>query len=103
VTGAGRGGRNQEVALGAASLLEGRLGIVVASLGTDGIDGPTDAAGGMVDGATVARARAAGRDVADALARNDSYTLLQATDDLIRTGPTGTNVADLMLVLVGER
>lgn len=102
VTGAGKGGRNQEVALGAASFLEGRPGIVVASLGTDGIDGPTDAAGGMVDGATAARARDAGRDVEDALARNDAYPLLEATGDLIRTGPTGTNVADLMLVLVGE-
>lgn len=102
VTGAGKGGRNQEVALGAASFLEGRSGIVVASLGTDGIDGPTDAAGGMVDGATAARARATGREVEDALARNDAYPLLAATGDLIRTGPTGTNVADLMLVLVGE-
>jgi hydroxypyruvate reductase len=102
VTGPGRGGRNQEVALGAASLLEGHPGIVVASLGTDGVDGPTDAAGALVDEGTVGRARSRGMEVSDALHRNDAYPLLEATGDLIRTGPTGTNVADLMLVLVGE-
>ncbi len=102
VTGTGKGGPNQEVALGGAALLRGRDGVVVASLGTDGIDGPTDAAGGLVDGATVARAHAAGRQVQDALDRNDAYGFLEATGDLIHTGPTGTNVADLMLVLIGE-
>ncbi|HSM05945.1 MAG TPA: DUF4147 domain-containing protein, partial [Longimicrobiales bacterium] len=100
VTGPGRGGRNQEVALGAALALDGRGGILVASLGTDGIDGPTDAAGGFGDGGTRSRAAALGLDVEAALRRNDAYTLLDALDDLIRVGPTGTNVADLMVVLV---
>lgn len=100
VRGPGKGGRNQEVALGAALGLDGREGILVASLGTDGVDGPTDAAGALADGSTVTRARAVGLEVADALERNDAYPLLDALGDLIRTGPTGTNVADLMLVLV---
>ncbi|MEJ2538672.1 MAG: MOFRL family protein [Gemmatimonadota bacterium] len=100
VTGSGLGGRNQEVALGAALALEGRSGIVVASLGTDGVDGPTDAAGGLADGSSVERARAMGRSVADALERNDAYPVLDALGDLVRTGVTGTNVADLMVVLV---
>ena len=102
VTGSGTGGPNQEVAVAGASLLDGRDGIVLASLGTDGIDGPTDAAGGMVDGATVSRARDAGWRVQEALEGNDAYGLLEATGDLIHTGPTGTNVADLMLVLIRE-
>ncbi|HSG48441.1 MAG TPA: DUF4147 domain-containing protein, partial [Longimicrobiales bacterium] len=100
VTGPGKGGRNQEVALGAATALDGRPGVLVASLGTDGIDGPTDAAGAMADGTTVARARGAGLDPWAALDANDAYPLLDALGDLIRTGPTGTNVADLMLVMV---
>ncbi len=102
VVGSGRGGRNQEVALGAALALEGRDGILVASLGTDGIDGPTDAAGAWADGQTVARARRLGWDAAKALAENDAYPFFDALGDLIRTGPTGTNVADLMLVLVSK-
>ena len=101
VTGSGKGGRNQEVALGAGLALAGREGILVAALGTDGIDGPTDAAGGLGDGSTVERAAEVGLDVEGALRRNDAYPLLEALGDLIRTGPTGTNVADLMLVLVG--
>src|SRR5207245_1406374 len=67
--------------------------------GTDGVDGPTDAAGACVDGGTVARARARGFDPASALAATDSYPLLDATGDLLRTGPTGTNVADLVVAL----
>jgi len=102
VTGPGRGGRNQEVALGAALALSGREGILVAALGTDGIDGPTDAAGGFGDGSTRDRAAEAGMDLENALLRNDAYPLLDSLGDLIRTGPTGTNVADLMLVLVGS-
>lgn len=106
VTGAGRGGRNQEVALGAAIALDGRLEtdeaerVLVVSAGTDGIDGPTDAAGAVATGVTVARARARGLDAAAALADNDAYPFFRALDDLVVTGPTGTNVMDLMLVLV---
>jgi glycerate-2-kinase len=101
VTGGGRGGRNQEAALGAARLLDGRVGIVVGAMGTDGVDGPTDAAGGIVDGGTVTRARAAGFDLEEALAANDAYPLLDAVGGLLRTGPTGTNVADLFVAVVG--
>lgn len=101
VRGGGRGGRSQELALAAALEIEGEPGVVVAAAGTDGRDGPTDAAGGMVDGETVARGRAAGLEATDALARNDAHTFLRASGDLVVTGPTGTNVADLVLVLVG--
>lgn len=103
VRGNGRGGRNQELALAAALEIEGEPGVVVASVGTDGRDGPTDAAGAVVDGETVARgAAAAGVDAGEALERNDSHAFLRASGDLVVTGPTGTNVNDLVLVLVGE-
>ena len=101
VRGGGQGGRSQELALAAARALDGIPDVTLASVGTDGTDGPTDAAGAMVDGETLARARRLGLDAADALARNDAYPLLQATGDLVRTGPTGTNVGDVVLVLVG--
>lgn len=101
VRGPGRGGRSQELALAAALEIDGEPGVVVAALGTDGRDGPTDAAGGMVDGETVARGRAAGVEASDALERNDAHTYLRASGDLVVTGPTGTNVNDLVLVLVG--
>ncbi len=97
VTGSGRGGRNQEAALAAAIEIEGR-GVTFLAAGTDGIDGPTDAAGGIVDGETVRRGRALGLDAGEALDDNDAYPYLSATGDLIVTGPTGTNVADLWLV-----
>jgi glycerate 2-kinase len=100
VRGSGRGGRNQELALAAAIALEGEDGILLAALGTDGSDGPTDAAGGLVDGGTAERARAAGLDVAASLEANDSYRALRAAGDLLVTGPTGTNVNDVALVLV---
>ncbi len=103
VRGPGRGGRNQEVALGAALALEGWENVLIATLATDGTDGPTDAAGAFADGSTVARARALGLDPADHLARNDAYPLFAALGDLIITGPTGTNVNDLAFVLVRER
>lgn len=102
VRGDGRGGRNQELALGAAFVLRGMHGVVVGSIGTDGIDGPTDAAGALVDGTTVARALEQGIDTAETLSRNDAYALLQAVDGLISTGPTGTNVMDLQIVIVGD-
>lgn len=101
VRGTGRGGRNQEVALGAALALEGWENILIATLATDGTDGPTDAAGAFADGTTVARARALGMDPTDYLARNDAYTLFASLGDLILTGPTGTNVNDLAFVLIG--
>jgi glycerate 2-kinase len=103
VRGDGLGGRNQELALAAAIALEGRDGVLLAALGTDGTDGPTDAAGGVVDGGTVERGRAAGVDAEDALRRNDAYRFLQAAGDLLLTGPTGTNVNDVVLVIVPSR
>jgi glycerate 2-kinase len=97
VRGDGDGGRNQEAAL-AVSLAIRETGDVFVAFGTDGIDGPTDAAGAYVDGSTARRMQEAGIDAADALARNDSHRALEAAGALIRTGPTGVNVADLWLV-----
>jgi glycerate-2-kinase len=95
----GRGGRCQQLALAASVALAGEDGMVLLAAGSDGVDGPTDAAGACVDGGTVERARAAGRDPARALATTDSHPLLDATGDLLRTGPTGTNVTDLVVAL----
>jgi hydroxypyruvate reductase len=97
---AGMGGRNQELALAAALGLEGSQGITVVSLATDGSDGPTDSAGGMADGATAARGRILGLDLEEHLRRHDAYPFLEATHDLLRTGPTQTNVNDLVFVFV---
>ena len=97
--GEGLGGRNQEFALACALALDGVPGAVALSGGTDGSDGPTDAAGSLADGRTLERARAAGLDAAAFLARNDSYHFFDALGDLIRTGPTGTNVMDVRLLL----
>jgi len=94
----GRGGRSQQLALAAALALAGERAVLLAA-GTDGVDGPSGAAGACVDGDTVARARAAGADPAHALAATDSARLLGATGDLLVTGPTGTNVADLVVAL----
>jgi glycerate 2-kinase len=101
VTGAGKGGRNQEFALAAARLL-GELGTlaVVASVGTDGIDGPTDAAGAVADSTTIARALAAGLSPERFLLDNNAYAFFDALGDLIHTGPTGTNVGDLQVILL---
>ena len=101
--GDGLGGRNQEFALAAALGLTGLDGVLAFSGGTDGTDGPTDAAGAWADGATVARAEAAGVSAIAALNRNDSYHFFEALGDLVKTGPTGTNVADVRLVLVGRK
>jgi glycerate 2-kinase len=98
--GTGRGGRNQELALRVAVALQGRAGWRFLSGGTDGRDGPTDAAGALVDGGTVARIRGAGGDVAALLANNDSYAALKLAGDLLITGGTGTNVADLQILCV---
>jgi len=97
VRGSGRGGRNQEAALAAAMEIDGRDVTFLAG-GTDGIDGPTDAAGGLVDGGTIDRGLAARFDPFAALADNDTYPFLAAAGDLVVTGPTGTNVADLWLL-----
>jgi glycerate 2-kinase len=94
----GRGGRNQQFALYCASKIAGE-NIAVLSAGTDGIDGESDAAGAVADGTTVERARAAGLDPAQALARFDAFPLFDALGDAIITGPTGTNVRDLRMLL----
>ena len=99
LTGHGLGGRNQELALAAAPGLAG-LPAAVFSVGSDGTDGPTDAAGGYVDGDTAAALTARGLDAGAVLADNDAYHALQAVDGLIVTGPTGTNVNDVAVVLV---
>ncbi len=96
----GKGGRNQELALAAALALQGHPGVTVVSLATDGTDGPTESAGAMVDGETVARGAAVALSAADHLARHDAYPYLVATQDLLQTGPTQTNVNDLLFVFV---
>jgi glycerate 2-kinase len=101
--GGGLGGRNQEFALAAAIALEGVPGVLVFSAGTDGTDGPTPAAGAMADGATVSRAAALGLDARRMLAANDSYHFFEPLGDLVVTGPTGTNVMDVRLMLVRPR
>ena len=98
--GAGKGGRNQELALAAACELDGRSGIALLAAGTDGTDGPTDAAGAYADGGTVQRGRALGLDARDALEQNDSYSFFRAEGGLLITGPTRTNVMDLVLTLL---
>ena len=103
VTGTGTGGRNQEFALAAArhlAVLEAE--VLLASLGTDGVDGPTDAAGAIASPSTIDRARARHLDPDAFLAANDSYRFFDQLGDLIRTGPTGTNVGDLQ-ILVGRK
>jgi glycerate 2-kinase len=95
----GRGGRNQELALGGALALEGRPHCTLIALASDGIDGPTDAAGAQVDGETAARARALGLDPRRAAEAHDSYPLLDRLGALLRTGPTGSNLADLVFGL----
>ena len=103
LTGSGRGGRNQEVALAAAEGLAGLAQAAVFSFGSDGTDGPTDAAGGFVDQDSFAALRAAGLDPADILRRNDAYPALERIGGLIHTGPTGTNVNDLAMLLLPRR
>jgi glycerate 2-kinase len=100
VAGKGLGGRNQELALSAAMNLKDAESCVIASLSTDGVDGPTDAAGAVVDCFTVKRAAKAGIDAERVLPDNDSYHFFAKLDDLIFTGPTGTNVNDISVIIV---
>jgi hydroxypyruvate reductase len=101
VRGTGRGGRNQEFALALLPNLPSGRSIVVTSIGTDGIDGPTDAAGAAVSAATLAAASAHGLDPLEYLERNDAYAFFEGVDGLLKIGPTGTNVGDLQVALVG--
>jgi glycerate-2-kinase len=100
VTGKGMGGRNQEIALAAALKIEGLEGVVIASMSTDGVDGPTDAAGAIADGKTIYRAAKMKMNPEDFLDDNDSYHLFSSLGDLILTGPTGTNVNDISIIVV---
>jgi len=100
VTGKGKGGRNQEIALGAALKIVGLDGAVVASINTDGLDGPTHAAGALADGKTVLRARELNLNAENFLMNNDSYSFFSKLGDLIFTGPTGTNVNDISVIVV---
>ncbi len=102
VRGAGRGGRNQELVLGGALVLHGQGPLLMASMGTDGIDGASHAAGAFADQTTIARAEALGLDAAATLTANDTTPFFQALNDLIVTGPTGTNVMDIQVVLIPE-
>lgn len=99
VKGQGQGGRNSEVALGAAIALKGEAGCIVLAAGTDGKDGPTDAAGAIADGQTIERAEQAGIDAHAVLAENDSFSLFEAVDSTVVTGPTGTNLMDIVMIL----
>ena len=101
LTGKGKGGRNQELALAAATGIAGIPGAAVFSVGSDGTDGPTDAAGGYTDYETNAALKAQGLDVFDVLRNNDAYNALKAVDGLVITGPTGTNVNDVAVALLG--
>lgn len=100
ITGSGLGGRNQELALSAAQGISGIDNVCVFSVGSDGTDGPTDAAGGIVTGETASQLSALGISIPDVLKNNDSYNALKAADGLILTGPTGTNVNDLCCLLI---
>lgn len=100
LTGKGKGGRNQELALAAAAGIEGLDNVLIFSLGSDGTDGPTDAAGGIVDGATAGILRKHNLSIHQVLKNNDAYHALALMDGLIFTGPTGTNVNDVSVVLI---
>jgi len=99
VIGDGLGGRNQELALAAALVLDGQSGITLMAFASDGVDGPTDAAGAIIDGKTCARMRACGIDPRSMLSRNDSYHALEAAGALIRSGPSRTNLNDVVVLL----
>ena len=98
VTGKGKGGRNQELALSAVRELKGLSKVMLIALATDGDDGPTDAAGAVATGESAQRAESLRLDAEDYLSRNDAYAFFEALGDLIKTGPTGTNVNDLIFL-----
>ncbi|MEM3703013.1 MAG: MOFRL family protein, partial [Candidatus Bathyarchaeia archaeon] len=100
VLGNGLGGRNQELALSAALKLRSLDGVVLASISTDGVDGPTDAAGALADGKTLVKAEKMGLEAEEYLAENDSYHFFSKIGDLIFTGSTGTNVNDISVIVV---
>ncbi|NOY64337.1 MAG: glycerate kinase [Nitrospirae bacterium] len=100
VKGTGKGGRNTELALSFALQIQGHDGITLLSAGTDGTDGPTDAAGAIVDGKTIERGLSRGLDPLEYLENNDSYSFLEKTGDLFITGPTGTNVMDIQIIII---
>jgi glycerate 2-kinase len=102
LSGNGLGGRNQEFVLACVRWLEGTDNIVLMSAGTDGTDGPTDAAGAILDGMTAGRARQKGLDAAVYLENNDAYHFFDQLGDLFKTGPTRTNVMDLRIMLIGK-
>lgn len=102
LTGTGKGGRNQELALAAAPGIAGLDNALIFSLGSDGTDGPTNAAGGLVDGSTQARLEEQGVSIHAVLQDNDAYHALERVGGLIQTGPTGTNVNDVAVVLLGK-
>jgi hydroxypyruvate reductase len=97
LNGKGKGGRNQEVALSAVDALDDVENVMLVSLGTDGEDGPTDAAGAVVTGETAQRAESLGMNAASHLSRNDAYPYFDSLGDLVKTGPSGTNVNDLVI------
>ena len=101
--GKGKGGRNQELALAAAVKISGSEEVVVGSFATDGIEGRTDAAGAVADGSTINRGLKLGMDPEEFLRTNDSYHYFSRLKDLVITGPTGTNVNDIMIVAAGRR
>lgn len=101
ITGDGKGGRNQEIALSAAPYISGLDNIVIFSVGSDGTDGPTDAAGGIVDGTSYQNLKDLGLDTYKVLKENDSYHALEKINGLVKTGPTGTNVNDFQVILIG--
>lgn len=101
LTGHGKGGRNQEIALAASSAISGLDNVAVFSVGSDGTDGPTDAAGGYVDSDTHMELKKLGIDEYEVLKENDAYHALEKVGGLIKTGPTGTNVNDVAVVLIG--
>jgi len=102
IKGSGKGGRNQEFVLAAGLQLKNMENVTVFSAGTDGTDGPTDAAGAIMDKATLARAGELDLSIQDVLDTNDSYHYFEATDDLYKTGPTNTNVMDIRIILIGD-
>lgn len=102
IEGKGKGGRNQELGLSAAIAIDGLDNLVILSGGTDGSDGPTDAAGAIVDGNTMERARHQGIDAQQFLRNNDAYNFLKQTHDLLITGPTNTNVMDIHIIMKGK-